>query len=144
MTASDDVDGAVERYHLALGEFVKGDPDPLKATFSRREDVSLANPFGPAVRGWAQAAETMERAASLYRDGEVVGFETVARCVTPDLAYIVEVERFTAKVAGRDEVAAVTLRVTSILRPEDGAWRVVHRHADPISTPRSAESVIGT
>jgi hypothetical protein len=32
--------------------------------------------------------------------------------------------------------------VTSVLRPEAGAWKVVHRHADPITTPRPARSVI--
>jgi ketosteroid isomerase-like protein len=36
----------------------------------------------------------------------------------------------------------VSLRVTSILRAEDGTWKIVHRHADPISTPQPAESVI--
>jgi ketosteroid isomerase-like protein len=34
------------------------------------------------------------------------------------------------------------LRVTMIFRPEEGEWKVVHRHADPITTPRPAESVI--
>jgi hypothetical protein len=29
-----------------------------------------------------------------------------------------------------------------IFRPEDGEWRVVHRHADPITTAQRAESVI--
>jgi ketosteroid isomerase-like protein len=106
------------------------------------EDVSLANPFGPVVRGWQQVAETMERAASLYRDGEVIGFKNVAKYVTPDLAYIVEVERIKAKVGGREDVAPLALRTTSILRLEDGTWKVVHRRADPITTVQAPESVI--
>ena len=142
MTALDDLDVVVEQYHLAAGEFVKGNPEPYKMMFSHREDVSLANPFGPVTHGWKQIAETMERAASLYRDGEISGFENVAKYVTPDLAYIVEVERFKAKIAGREEVAPVALRVTSIFRPEDGTWKVVHRHADPITTVQPVESVI--
>jgi hypothetical protein len=48
----DDVDEVVEQYQLALGEFVKGDPDPLKMMYSHREDLTLANPFGPpAISG---------------------------------------------------------------------------------------------
>jgi ketosteroid isomerase-like protein len=43
---------------------------------------------------------------------------------------------------GCSELADVVLRTTSILRPEDGDWRVVHRHADPITTARGVESVI--
>lgn len=137
-----DFDEAVEHYHRAADEFVKGNPEPYKMVFSHQEEVSLANPFGPVVRGWKQVAETMERAASLYRDGEVIGFENVAKYVTPDLAYLVEVERITAKLGGREDVTPLALRTTSILRPEDGTWKVVHRHADPITTVRAPESVI--
>jgi ketosteroid isomerase-like protein len=66
----------------------------------------------------------------------------VAKFVTSDLACIVVVERYRAKVGGSENITPVTLRVTSILRAEDGTWKIVHRHADPISTPQPAESVI--
>jgi ketosteroid isomerase-like protein len=66
----------------------------------------------------------------------------VAKHVTPELAYTVEVERYQAKVGGREDITPVALRVTSVFRPEDGTWKVVHRHADPITTARPAESVI--
>src|SRR5436190_2088844 len=122
-----DFDQTVEQYHLALAEFPKGNPEPLKEFYSHREDVSLANPFGPPVRGWKQAAETMERAATNYRDGEAAGFEHVAKYVTPELAYIVEVERYKAKMGGSEDIVPIALRVTSNFRPEDGAWKVVHR-----------------
>jgi hypothetical protein len=88
MAAADDVDEVVEQYYLALDEFVKGNPEPAKKMFSHREDVSLANPLGPPARGWEQVAQTMERAASHFRDGNRVGFETVAKYVTPELAYL--------------------------------------------------------
>jgi ketosteroid isomerase-like protein len=139
---SDDVDVLIERSHLAWAQFVKGNPEPAKELFSHGEDVTLANPFGPPVRGWEQAAATMERAASLYRDGEVVGFDAIAKTATPDLAYIVELEQYRTKIAGSDEVSHVALRVTSIFRPEDGAWKIVHRHADPITTAQQPDSVI--
>jgi ketosteroid isomerase-like protein len=142
MAAVDDLDGVIEQSHLALGEIVKGDAEPLKMMYSHQEDVSLANPFGPPVRGWEQAAATMERAASNYRDGEITGFENVAKYVTPELAYIVEVERYQAKVGGSEDLTLIALRVTTIYRPEEGTWKVVHRHADPITTPQPAESVI--
>jgi ketosteroid isomerase-like protein len=84
----------------------------------------------------------MDRAASNYRDGRSTGFDRVAEYTTTDLAYIVEVEHYEAKVGGSEAVTPVVLRVTTVLRPEDGGWKIVHRHADPIITTRSAESVI--
>ena len=142
MGGVDDLDEVIDQYNLALGEFVKGNPEPVKQMFSHQEDVTLANPLGPPVRGWEQVAETIDRAASNFRDGEFTGFENVVKYVTPDLAYIVEIERTKAKVGGREDVAPSALRVTMIFRPEEGTWKVVHRHADPITTAQLADSVI--
>ena len=142
MAAVDDLDELIERYRLALGEFMKGNAEPVKKLFSHREDVSLANPYGPPVRGWERVAKVIEHAASLRRDGDATSFETVAKYVTPELAYVVQLERLKAKVGGRDEITPYALRATMIFRPEDGVWKVVHRHADPITTAQPAESVI--
>ena len=142
MAAPEDFDQVIELYHLALDKIINGDPDGYKQLYSHREDVTLANPFGPPARGWEQVGATMERAASQFRDGEIVGFENVAKYVTPELAYIVEVERSQIKIGGREDLSPVALRVTTIFRPEDGIWNVVHRHADPITTAQPAESVI--
>jgi ketosteroid isomerase-like protein len=142
MTESGDLAHVVEESHQALDQFVKGDAGPLKALYSHRHDVSIANPFGPPVRGWTRAAETMDRAATIYRAGRSLGFDRVAAYATADLAYIVEVERYEAKIGGSEDITPFALRVTTVLRPEDGAWKIVHRHADPITTSRPATSVI--
>ena len=142
MAAAEHVDELIEQYHLAQGEFLKGNPEPVKKLVSHREDVSLANPYGPPVRGWEQVAKTIEHASSLRRDGEFVGSEIVAKYVTAELAYVVQIERAKAKVGASEDITPYALRTTMILRPEEGEWRVVHRHADPITTPQSAESVI--
>ncbi len=62
--------------------------------------------------------------------------------MTPELAYVVQIERAEAKVGGREDITPYALRATMIFRPEDGEWKVVHRHADPITTAQPAESVI--
>ena len=140
--STSDFDEVVEQYHLALGEFVKGNPEPVKKMFSHQEDVTLANPLGPPVRGWEQVAAAGERAASQFRDGESVGFEIVAKYVTPELAYLVEVHRGKARFGARQDIAPFALRLTTIFRPEDGTWKVVHRHADSVTTAQPVESII--
>jgi ketosteroid isomerase-like protein len=142
MAAVDDVDQLIERFNLAQGEVVKGNPEPALRLFSHREDVTLANPLSPPVRGWERVTEVSGRAASQFRDGEMVAFENLAKHVTPEFAYVVRVERARAKVGGSEDLAPIALRVTMIFRPEDGEWKIVHRHADPITTEQQAESLI--
>src|SRR5215208_5512652 len=103
MAAVDDVDELIEQYFRAQGEFLRGNPQPVKALFSHREDVTLANPHGPPVRGFDEVAKN----------------------------------------SAREEITPLAVRATMNFRPEeDGEWKIVHRHADPITTPQPAESVI--
>lgn len=139
---SEDFDRVVEASHQALDQIAKGDPSGYFELYSRGEDATLANPFGPPARGTEQIQEAGRRAASNYRDGRVIEFETFAKYVTPDLAYILEIEHFETKVGGSDELSRVALRVTSVFRREGGNWKIVHRHADPITALRPAESVV--
>ncbi len=132
-----DFQHVLEQYHTALDAFSRGNPEPVKVVFSHHEDVTLANPFGPAVRGWEDVVEALDFASSRFRDGEVPKFEAVAQYVTSDLATILEIEYWRAKVSGRENIASFVLRVTSTFRREDGTWRLVHRHADPIVTPHA-------
>jgi ketosteroid isomerase-like protein len=54
----------------------------------------------------------------------------------------VEIEKYRARVGGAEEIVPVSVRVTTVFRREEGAWKVVHRHGDSITTARPAESVI--
>jgi ketosteroid isomerase-like protein len=137
-----DLAQVIEQDHRALDALVRGDPEPKKKLFSRRDDVTLANPLGPPARGWSQVEAALERAVAQLREGEPIHFERISEYATPDLAYIVEIERTRMKVGGADDLAPVSLRVTTIFRREDDGWKIVHRHADPITTARSAESII--
>ncbi len=141
MSTSDLID-AIERSHAALGAILRGDPRLYQALYSSAEDVTLGNPFGPYVRGRRNVEQTLARAASHYRDGEVVEVELIAQYVSETLACIVEVERGQATVEGAEAMVPVAVRVTSVFRMESGTWKLVHRHADPITSPRPATSVI--
>jgi len=135
-------DQAIEANHRALDQIAKGDPSGFLELLSDSEDATLANPFGPPVRGQAQIEEAVNRAASNYRDGRVIEFESFAKVEGDDFGYTVELERFEAKVGGREEMTPVALRCTCIFRPEDGIWKLVHRHADPITKLQHEESVV--
>jgi ketosteroid isomerase-like protein len=141
--AVDDAHELIERYYRAQGKFLRGNPEPVKDLFSQRDDVTLANPYGPPVRGFDEVAKSIEHAASLRSDGEFLEWQILAKYVSAELAYVVQIERAEAKVGARGDITPLAVRATMIFRPEeDGEWKVVHRHADPITTPQPAESVL--
>jgi ketosteroid isomerase-like protein len=141
--AQAELEDGIEQYHQSVAAFVAGDPEPQKRMWSRGDDVTLANPLGPPVRGWDQVEATLDRAIAQLRNrpNKVNGVERISDYTTPDLAYTVEIERDQMELdSGR--LASVSLRVTTIFRRENGVWRIVHRHADTVTTPRSLESLV--
>jgi ketosteroid isomerase-like protein len=132
----------MEEYHRAGLEITRGNPDVYKALYSRRDDITLANPFGPPVRGWEQVSARLDLAAGNYRDGEDFQFENISTVIASDLAYTVEIERFRTRVGGSGELTSIAIRATTVFRREERTWRVTHRHGDPVSTMRPAESVL--
>ena len=104
MAALDDLEEVLEQFHLAQGELLKGNPEPAKNMCSQREDVTLNNPLSPPAHGWDEVAATVERAASQVRDGEFVSAEIIEKHVTPELAYVVEIEPGEAKIGGSEDI----------------------------------------
>jgi len=129
----------VDKYHATLREVIKGNAEPTLELWSQREDVVLCNPLQPFAHGTAEVAGTTKAAVSNFAGGEL-NSETVEKYVTPDLACIVEIERFKGTIAGKEGSGA--LRVTTIFRREDVGWRVCHRHADAITTPQDVGSIL--
>jgi ketosteroid isomerase-like protein len=132
-TTTKGFEAAVDEFYGTMSDFALGNSRPAKAVCSHRDDMLLANPFGPAVKGWAQVEPALDYAASRFSEGRVRPADRIATYVSGDLAAIHEVEHWSAKVGGGDP-APFDLRVTSIYRLEEGEWKLVLRHADPIST----------
>ncbi len=132
----------IEKYHKALSEFNMGHAQPVLDIFSVEEDVSLSNPVGPTVMGRKNVVEAEKRAASALSEGQTTGFDSLTKFVSCDFAYVIENEHYRTKVAGKEDFDRISLRVTSIFRMENGGWKMVHRHADPIVTERPPETMI--
>lgn len=137
-----DLEELQEQYHRAVEAVIEGDPSLQEHLWSRSDDVTLANPLGPPARGWAEVSDALRRAASQLSGGEGLESERISGYSGGDLAYTLEIERCRVKVGGASELAPSSLRVTTVFRREEDGWKVLHRHADPITTPQPIESVI--
>ena len=105
-----------------------GDAAPRLALWSHEEPVTL---FGAEQTrsGWDGLRATFEYLATTFSGGTSFELEVLAAGVSGDLGYVVGIERSVASRRGAPPVR-YALRVTTVLRREGGAWRVVHRHGD--------------
>jgi hypothetical protein len=123
--------GAVARANRANDELLEGRAELLKECFSHGRDVSLLGGFGGHERGWSEIGPRLDWVAQTFVGGRCE-YERLLSDFGEELGYVVQVERGEARLAGRAEPLRIDFRVTMVFRREDGAWRLVHRHADPL------------
>lgn len=138
------LEAALEEANRALTAIGNGDPSVYLGLFADREEITLGNPFGPFGCGREAVAKNLANAATKYRNGEMLGVERLATYASGDMACFVEVEHFRAEMVGTGGTSEARVRVTTVYERRDGGWNLVHRHADPITTPRGTESLLTT
>ena len=121
--------------HDAEEALHNGDPEPRKRLWSSSDPVSVLGAWKSAT-GTAEVAELFDGLGSTFSDCTSYSYELIAADVRGDLAYTAGLEHTTASINGTP--TTYTLRATQVYRREDGAWKVVHRHGDTLST--TAES----
>jgi ketosteroid isomerase-like protein len=137
MAEVDDFLGSVlPSLHEMEKAFHNGDAGPRMANWSHHDPVTL---FGALLTksGWSEVASVFEFLGSRFSNGTAYEYEAIAAGASGDLGYIVGYEHTTASVGGAAP-EAYDLRVTTIFRRENGQWKIVHRHADPMPASDAA------
>ena len=99
--------------------------------------------WGGFEKGWTEADQRYDWAAARFeKSGAVPRIEYSASGVSGDLGYTVAIERSAVEVVGQSGTAAMPLRVTHIFRKQDGAWKLIHRHADPLMDKTAPAAVL--
>jgi ketosteroid isomerase-like protein len=133
--ASDFLKSVLPRLTEVEDAFHGGDAGPRKAMWSHNDPVTL---FGAAYSGsgWEQIGPVFDQLAKEFSNFSSSEIEIVAADAKGDLAYFVAIEHTTVSIQGRPP-KPYKLRVTTIFRREQGEWKPVHRHADPVPEPSS-------
>ncbi len=127
MSTEDEVRHASRQFYAGLNRMANGDAGSLTDIWSHSPAATAMHPIGGCQVGWDAVRASFEGVAQLASDGKVELADQLIR-VAGDVAYEVGVERGTLKLAGRP--VAIEHRVTNIYRREDGAWKMIHHHAD--------------
>lgn len=121
------------RWEEAQSRFVNGDATMWKQNSSQSEEASILGAFGGFEKGWKDVGPRYDWAASQHKkSGTRKQVEYRSTVVSGDLAFTVAIERDEALVGDQIKAASRALRVTQIFRREQGAWKLLHRHADPL------------
>lgn len=129
----------LRQWEEAQSRFLTGDPALWKQNASQREDATILGGFGGYEKGWAQVGPRYDWASAQYKgSGAKTKVEYISTTVSAELAFTVAIERQEeVRLGGQGSPTQRALRATQIFRKEDGAWKLLHRHADPFTEKKS-------
>jgi ketosteroid isomerase-like protein len=126
-------DDFMQQRRQVAAAFVQGDPGPLRAISTSADPATLFGPGGGAEQGAAHVLSVNEAGARQFGAGGTTRLEVLHAAADGNLAYWTGWQHATVNVGDAKEPVPMKLRVTEIFRREDGAWKLVHRHADPLA-----------
>ncbi len=117
--------------------FVNGDPGPLREISVSTDPATFFGPGGGVEHGWADVLAGNEKAARQFQRGGTTELEVFHSGRDGQLGYWTGLQHAVVRVEGKSEPVPMTLRVTEIFRRENGAWKLMHRHADALAEAKS-------
>lgn len=128
-SVSDELRAASDGFYSALTAVLGGDPEPMFEVWSHADDATFMSPFGELLVGWDAIRASWEAQASRGLGGEVHP-EDLHLFASDSLGCVIGFERGSITVDGQP--TALDIRATSVYRLEDGAWKMVGHHTDPL------------
>jgi NAD(P)H-dependent FMN reductase/ketosteroid isomerase-like protein len=113
-------------------DYVNGDATSLKAIVTHAGPATFFSPRGDHLEGVEAVAGRYERDAASFHKGGSTGLEVLQASASGDLAFWTGLQHAKARMGRNGEATEMTLRVTEVFRLEDGSFKLVHRHADPL------------
>jgi ketosteroid isomerase-like protein len=120
---------ALAQLRAALADVANGDVAAIKALYSHSPEATSFYGWGGYEKGWDEVSRRWYWAAQQFKGG-TVSHRNLTTVVGTELALVTDVETFEVRMAESAEPSRWTNRVTHVFRFEDGAWRLLHRHAN--------------
>jgi NAD(P)H-dependent FMN reductase/ketosteroid isomerase-like protein len=111
--------------------YVDGDAKPLDEILAREDPATFFSPRGDATIGAAAVSARYDADAATFSRGGSNRLEILQSAASGDVGWWTGYQIAEARLKGKDAPVPMKLRVTEAFRFRDGAWRLVHRHAEP-------------
>jgi ketosteroid isomerase-like protein len=122
------------KWEQCITHFINGNPSYWKQNSSHTDEATIFGAFGGyGEKGWKEVGSRYDWASSQYKPGGAkIKVEYLSIVAGTDLAYTVGIERSEAILGDAKKTAPRVLRSTQIFKKENGEWKLLHRHADPL------------
>lgn len=119
----------------AARSYVIGDPEPLDQIVTKELPATFYPPNGGYTEGTNNVATRYKSDAESFAQGGETDFEILQMAAGETIAFWVGFQRANVYMKGKAKAVSFDLRVTEIFCREGDEWKLVHRHADPLSQP---------
>jgi ketosteroid isomerase-like protein len=123
--------GLIGRTAEGTAAYIRGEIRRSLELIPHADDFTLMAPYGgEPMRGVDASDEALDALERFFQGGEAE-LDVVQTHASGDLVVLVAIERQHGRVGGLPD-QDWSLRVTLVFRRDGAAWRLVHRHADPL------------
>jgi ketosteroid isomerase-like protein len=114
----------------AAAAYVNGDAAAVEALIPHDGEASFHSPGGDSVRGAAKVARRYGEDAKNFEPDGKSRFEVLQMKTGEERAFWTGFQVATVRMKGGDELMEMRIRITEVFSRTEGAWRMIHRHAD--------------
>lgn len=136
-----DVELLVQLVDSERDGWINGVPPESAGRFRQDDEMTIVGPFGGPGVGPGELAPRQEQVNRWFKGGTGT-FELIKTIVDGDLVVVVGIERSLVQFEGHDPPRPWVLRSTQVFRKSAEGWVRLHRHADPLISPRSLDDTL--
>jgi hypothetical protein len=132
---TDDFKELMKQRESAASAYVSGNDTPLDELVARELPATFFGPGGGYEKGAAHVAKVYADGAKDFLAGRS-RLEILQSGADDHVGYWTGIQHAIVQLKGQPEPKPMDLRITEVFQKEGSEWKLVHRHADMLTTAK--------